>query len=260
MNKELFEKNTGIYNMSLYPAQHVLSKCFKNKTNRLSANNLYSVQDYLNAVYDEENDALRICFDGNSPDGGGINIFIEGYAKKEDGVIVAFYSDEEFENILNPNSEQFYVDINTDAIYRWNGFNYIGISSVELGNTSGTAYPGEKGKELEKQIEKIENAIKNQFIIVSNSTPINLENRQTAICVVENCSLNLPDGNLGGIVKIYLAKGSSVTINSKNNLISSDQLKSISIEQELTYLLLIFDVNSNTWYFTYTDIDSHLVL
>lgn len=251
-------------NMTMYQAQYVLSKCFENKTNRLSANNLYSVQDYLNAVYDEKNDALRICFDGYNPDGGSsgsrVEIFIEGYAKKEDGEIVGFYSDEEFETLLNPNSEKFYVDINTDTLYRWSGFNYIGISSVELGESENSAYPGSKGKELENQIKNIEKTLENQYVIVSNTTSVSLLNRQTAICVVENCSLKLPKGEVGSFVKIYIAKGSSVNINSDENLISEEQLKSININQELTYLLLIFDNNSNTWYFTYADTDSHLVL
>ena len=246
--------------MSFYQAQEVLRKCFKNKTNRLSVNNLYSVQDYLNAVYDEENDALRICFDGNSPEGSGFNIFIEAYAKKEDGQVIAFYSDDEFENILTPNAEQFYVDINSDSLYRWNGFNYVGISSVELGDTNGTAYPGEKGKELEKQIQNLEKTIDNQYIIVSNTNKVNLNNRQTAICVVENCVINLPKGELGSIVKVYVAKGSSVKINSINSYISEEKLNSLTVDKELTYLLLIFDANSNTWYFTYTDNESHLVL
>lgn len=246
--------------MSFYPAQEVLRKCFKNKTNRLSVNNLYSVQDYLNAVYDEENDALRICFDGNSPDSGGINIFIEAYAKREDGKVISFYSDEEFENILTPNSEQFYVDIKSDSLYRWNGFNYIGISSVELGEDEGMAYPGFKGKELENQIKNIEKNINNQYIIVSNTNKVNLNNRQTAICVVENCVVNLPVGELGSIVKVYVAKGSSVTVHATNSYISEDKLNSLTVDKELTYLLLIFDINSNTWYFTYTDNESHLVL
>ena len=249
----------------MYQAQYVLSKCFENKTNRLSANNLYSVQDYLNAVYDEKNDAIRICFDGSVPgDGnspvGSVEIFIEGYAKKEEGEIVGFYSDEEFQSVLTPNSEKFYIDINTDALYRWNGFNYVGISSIEIGEDENSAYSGAKGKELENQIKNLEKILENQYIIVSNTSNIKLNNRQTAICVVENCSLSLPKGEIGSVVKIYIAKGASVILNSSDSFISEEQLNSVTINQELIYLLLIFDNNSNTWYFTYTDNESHLVL
>ena len=248
--------------MSMYGAQYVLSKCFKNKTNRLSANNQYSVQDYLNAVYDEENDALRICFDGVSPDGGDINIFVEGYVKKEDGKVIGFYSDEDFEKVLTPNSEQFYVDIPSDALYRWNGFEYVAVggnSSSESGNNE-NAYPNDKGKELETKLQDIEKTIQSQYVIVSNTNEINLLNRQTAICVVENCILNLPEGELGSFVKIFIAKGASATIKSGENFISEDKINYMSVNQELTYLLLIFDVNSKTWFLTYADADSHLVL
>lgn len=249
--------------MSYYQAQYVLSKCFRNKTNRLSANNLYSVQDYFNAVYDEENDALRICFDGQVPGGDPtekVEIFVEGYAETEDGYVVAFYSDEEMQNIITPNSEKFYIDINTDTLYRWNGVDYIGISSIELGEEEGTAYPGNKGKELEKQIKELENSFNNQYIIVSNSSKINLFNRQTAICVVENCSLTLPKGEIGSVVKIYIAKGASVKITSDNNYILEENNKEFIFKQELTYLILLFDVSSNTWHLTYSDTESHLVL
>lgn len=248
--------------MSYYQAQYVLSKCFRNKTNRLSANNLYSVQDYFNAVYDEENDALRICFDGELPEGGGgkVEVFIEGYADIENGEVVAFYSDEEMQNIITPNTEKFYVDINTDALYRWNGFDYIEISSVELGEEEGTAYPGNKGKALEEQIKSLEKTINNQYIIVSNKSAIKLSNQQTAICVVENCSLKLPKGELGSVVKIYIAKGSSVKITSDYDFILEENSNEVSFDQELTYLLMLFDVNSETWYLTYSDTESHLVL
>lgn len=247
--------------MSMYQAQYVLSKCFKNKTNRLSANNQYSVQDYLNAVYDEENDALRICFDGVSPDGGEFNIFVEGYAKKEDGKVIAFYSDDEFKKVLTPNSEQFYVDIPSDNLYRWNSFEYVSVGgSISDSEDTENAYPNDKGKELETKIQNIEKTIQNQYVIVSNTNEINLLNRQTAICVVENCTLNLPEGELGSFVKIFIAKGASVTVKSGENFISEDKINYMSLEQELTYLLLIFDVNSKIWFLTYADADSHLVL
>lgn len=249
--------------MSYYQAQYVLSKCFRNKTNRLSANNLYSVQDYFNAVYDEENDALRICFDGQLPEGGGdivVEVFIEGYAEFENGVVTSFYSDENMENKLTPNSNRFYVDINTDTMYRWNGVHYVEITSVELGDSEGKAYPGDRGKELEEQIKDLKETINNQYVIVSNSSTINLLNRQTAICVVENCSLKLPKGELGSFVKVYIAKSSSVNITSDYNNILENNYKEINFNQELTYLLLLYDVNSNTWHFTYSDTESHLAI
>ena len=249
--------------MSYYQAQHILNKCFRNKTNRLSAGNMYSVQDYFNAVYDEEHDALRICVEGSIPESGGgtnVSVFKEGYADIENGVVINFYSDENMENLITPNSDQFFIDINTDALYRWNGVEYIEISSIELGDEEGTAYPGNKGKELEQQIKNLEKTINNQYIIVSSEKSVNLLNQQTAICVVENCNLNLPAGTLGGFVKVYVAKGASVKITSKQNYIGEENYKELILNKELTYLIMLYDNNSNTWYLTYSDSESHLVI
>ena len=45
-------------------------------------------------------------------------------------------------------SGKIYVDTNTNLTYRWSGSGYVEISkSVALGETSSTAYPGNKGKQ-----------------------------------------------------------------------------------------------------------------
>lgn len=41
---------------------------------------------------------------------------------------------------------KIYVDISTNLVYRWSGSTYIEISPLELGETSTTAYAGDKGK------------------------------------------------------------------------------------------------------------------
>lgn len=52
---------------------------------------------------------------------------------------------------------KIYVDTNTNLTYRWTGTQYIEISkSIGLGNTAGSAYPGDKGKELEDKLGNIE--------------------------------------------------------------------------------------------------------
>lgn len=60
---------------------------------------------------------------------------------------------EEYENILSfPNQGEegkIYVAKDTNLAYRWGGSTYVEISqSIALGETSGTAYPGDKGKQL----------------------------------------------------------------------------------------------------------------
>lgn len=57
--------------------QEILSKVFENKSGKLKGTSLHSTQDYFNAVYDEEKDALRVVVDGGGG-GSGSNISIDG--------------------------------------------------------------------------------------------------------------------------------------------------------------------------------------
>lgn len=44
---------------------------------------------------------------------------------------------------------KIYVALDTNFIYRWSGSTYIFLSKpLELGETSSTAYPGNKGKQV----------------------------------------------------------------------------------------------------------------
>jgi len=55
-----------------YSSQEILRRCFDNNTGKLaSSSTAYTAQDYLNAVYDEQNDCLRISLSGYTPGGGG---------------------------------------------------------------------------------------------------------------------------------------------------------------------------------------------
>lgn len=61
-------------------------------------------------------------------------------------------------------SGKIYVTLDTNLTYRWTGSKYIEISSsLALGTTSSTAFPGDRGATLETKVEKLEN--------VSNSLP-----------------------------------------------------------------------------------------
>ena len=64
---------------------------------------------------------------------------------------------EEYENILSfPNQGEegkIYVAKDTNLTYRWGGSTYVEISqSIALGETSVTAYPGDKGKKLAEDL------------------------------------------------------------------------------------------------------------
>lgn len=55
-------------------------------------------------------------------------------------------------------SGKIYADTDTDKIYRWSGSDYVEISaSLALGETSSTAYPGDKGAAVAKRAEEAYN-------------------------------------------------------------------------------------------------------
>ena len=69
---------------------------------------------------------------------------IEGYYKEDDG---KFYEESTFETEITPESGKIYTDLGHDVTYRWGGSTYVAIgSSLALGETSSTAYRGDRGK------------------------------------------------------------------------------------------------------------------
>lgn len=74
---------------------------------------------------------------------------------------------------------KIYVSKDTNLTYRWSGTAYVEISaSLALGETSSTAYPGDKGKALATRVTAVETkASTNESNISSVSTKVaNLEN------------------------------------------------------------------------------------
>ena len=71
---------------------------------------------------------------------------VEGYYNEADG---QFYGHSSFTEVskATPATSKIYIDINTNKTYRWSGSAYVEISaSLALGETSSTAYAGDKGK------------------------------------------------------------------------------------------------------------------
>lgn len=56
-------------------SQQILKRCFNDVTGKLKMNGgYYTMQDYLNAVYDEKSDSLRVVVQGGIPGQDGINV------------------------------------------------------------------------------------------------------------------------------------------------------------------------------------------
>lgn len=47
-----------------FSTQEILKRCFNSATGRLTVTNTYDIQDYFNAIFDAENNSLRIAVDG----------------------------------------------------------------------------------------------------------------------------------------------------------------------------------------------------
>lgn len=57
-------------------------------------------------------------------------------------------------------SGKLYVDISTKLVYRWSGSDYVEISpSLALGETSATAFPGNRGKALEDRLTGVTQSV-----------------------------------------------------------------------------------------------------
>ena len=73
---------------------------------------------------------------------GSMDEIIEGYYYNGN-----FYLDASHQQEITGEESKIYVDLETNKTYRWSGTTYVEISaSLALGETTGTAYEGSKGK------------------------------------------------------------------------------------------------------------------
>lgn len=73
---------------------------------------------------------------------GFVDDVIEGYLSEG-----KFYKENSYETEITGESGKIYTDLTTNKTYRWSGTIFTEISeSLALGETSSTAYPGDKGK------------------------------------------------------------------------------------------------------------------
>lgn len=86
-----------------------------------------------------------------------VDDIVEGYYNVETG---KFYTDTTEVTEIIAETGKIYVEANTNKTYRWSGAQYVEISaSLALGETSATAYAGDKGKALAEKVARIENVV-----------------------------------------------------------------------------------------------------
>lgn len=79
---------------------------------------------------------------------------IDGYY---DSITNRFYEDADFQHMYTPMGGKCWVDLATNKSYRWTGSGYVRVDEgVQLGETSDTAYAGNKGKANADAIAGIE--------------------------------------------------------------------------------------------------------
>lgn len=82
---------------------------------------------------------------------------IEGYYNTADN---KFYEEDTYTTEITPEEGKIYVDLSTEKTYRWSGSAYVQINAgLALGETSGTAYEGNKGKANADNIATIQGLI-----------------------------------------------------------------------------------------------------
>ena len=98
-------------------------------------------------------------------------------------------------------SGKIYVDIKTSKTYRWSGTEFVEISSsLALGETSSTAYAGDKGKQNRERITKLEEETKWNIKNIDD-----LKNDKSTI--IKNTQL--PNINVYGRGKKVISEGAS---------------------------------------------------
>ena len=77
-----------------------------------------------------------------------------------DAVTDRFYEESTFTTVITPASGKSWVDIPANKSYRWTGSVYVRVDEgVQLGETSSTAYRGDKGKANEDDIAAIKDGV-----------------------------------------------------------------------------------------------------
>lgn len=112
---------------------------------------------------------------------------------------------------------KIYVAKDTNLTYRWSGSTYVEISqSIALGETSNTAYPGDKGKQLADNLDSEINRAKFEEADI-----------RAAITAEKNRAETAESDN-----RVLIEKNTNDIVNEINNRVSGDESLSASINAE----------------------------
>ena len=119
----------------------------------------------------------------------------EGYLNSADG---KFYEESTYETEITPEADKIYVDKATNITYRWSGSAFVAIGSdLALGETSTTAYRGDRGKaayDHATDANKISTATASGFYKVGATAEGHVSNL-TAVTKADITALGIPDAD-----------------------------------------------------------------
>lgn len=93
-----------------------------------------------------------------------VSDIVNGYFYKNE-----FYYDEQHKNKITPETNKIYIDIPNNLQYRWSGLAYIAMGEpTPIGETAGTAYEGNKGKQNADDIKQIKTDLASTILTIPN--------------------------------------------------------------------------------------------
>lgn len=143
-------------------------------------------------------------------------------------------------------SGKIYVVTSTNLQYRWSGTDYVEISkSLALGETSSTAYPGDKGKTTTDIVNSLsDNLVKDVLVSQSDKNSVSLTIKSiTKNPVKKNKELLLADGE-----PILLTDNTSILLadNVDDGLYDQADDKLITINQASSFTAGVMSVSDKT--------------
>jgi len=142
-----------------------------------------------------------------------VDDIVEGYLYNN-----SFYEDSEHTILITPESGKIYTDLATNRIYRWGGSSYVETSQgVVLGETSETAYRGDRGKiayEHAADVNKATTAITSGFYKFAHTSEGHI---QSTTPVVKSDITNLGIPGEEQIIDLTRAEYDLLPTSEKNN-------------------------------------------
>ena len=143
----------------------------------------------------------------------------------------------EFDGLVNfplsGESGKVYLDKSTNLQYRWSGTQYVELSkSIGLGETSSTAFPGSRGKQLEDSVSNINTSINNiNADLTTAKSNINTINTNISNINISIADINGDISNINNKVSDFDTK---IVVNSEN--IASTQADVNNMKTTITSL------------------------